>query len=657
MDRRQFGTLALGLGPALALTRATGAAAAPSRSSSQPVGAAAASPAAQVSYYGAFREIAPTSIRAAGWLAQLLQRQINGLAKNHAAQGFPYNTNLWNGVITPVKGQTPWWPYEQTGYLVDGLERLALVTGDQGMRNAAKPSLDYILGHPQADGTLGPAGISGMYWPHNVVFRALQAEYAATGNAAIPSALLRHYLGRPSGYGHGRDATNIEHLLKVYDATGDQRMLTMAKHTYDVFNSDNPRTSLARLGDGTHIKEHGVTFNETAKIPALIYLYTGERTMLDAAVNAYRKVDKYDMLPDGLHSAEETLRGNDVGLYHETCDVSDYSYSLGYLLLASGDATWADHIERCVFNAGLGSIAKDFKSLQYFSTPNQVQATGNMVTNRAVDRVAYRPGHDTQCCAGNVHRFLPNYAARQWLTARDGGIVAALYGPSVLSTTVSGTPISIQQVTNYPFSEQIAFTVSTARAVNFAFYVRIPGWTTNAILTVNGQSVAADLTPGTFVKIQRTFSNADRIELHVPMRIKLPTWTGGGTTVERGPLLYVLHIDEKSTATGGYDTTADFPAWQITPGSAWNYGLALTTTQSESRFTVVTASSGFPWETGAPRTEIRGPGLAVSGWTLPATSNPVLPTAPSFGSSTQQLRLVPYGSTRIRLSVFPSHGR
>ena len=48
---------------------------------------------------------------------------------------------------------------------------------------------------------------------------------------------------------------------------------------------------------------------------------------------------------------------------------------LGYgAMRLTGDGIWGDRIERACFNAALGAIRKDWKGLQYMSSPNQVIA-------------------------------------------------------------------------------------------------------------------------------------------------------------------------------------------------------------------------------------------------------------------------------------------
>ena len=608
-----------------------------------------------VPYFGVFEEASPLDIKPRGWLQEMLNRQLVGLASHHAVSGYPYDTCLWTGSIPKSDHGEVWWPYEQTAYLIDGLERLGIVTGNGEVAAEAHKNIEYVLCHPGPDGSLGPGNIGGTNWPHAVLFRAFLAEYAVSGDARILSAMSRHYLSQPASYGcEPRDVSNIEEMLRIYSVTGNSDLLTRARQTYDRFNQLKSATSLENLMSSRLIKEHGVTFNETAKLPALLYLYTGDSALLDAAAQAYYKVDRDHMLASGLHSAEEEMLGNSPDLYHETCNISDYTWSVGYLLMATGDARWADHIEKAVFNAGLGSISKDFKSHQYFSTPNQVVAAEGIETIYDEFRVAYRPGHVTECCSGNVHRFLPNYVLRQWMRTPRGGIVATLYGAGQFSTRIRDVPITISQETEYPFSETIDFIIRCRRPVAFALNFRIPGWTLNPELRVNEKIWPLLCIPGSFETIFRTFQNGDRITLHLPMPLHVRRWNGNGISIERGPLVYALKIKEDAKPEYGFKTAADFPAWDIRPASPWNYGLNLRQEDITAQVQVIQRpNSGFPWDMGSSPIELVAPAMRVDGWDLPEKRNPKLPENPKGSGAIENVALVPYGSTRIRMTVFP----
>jgi hypothetical protein len=612
---------------------------------------------ADVKYYGAFTEAAPTSISPQGWMKEILHRQVEGLGKHHAVSGYPYDTCLWAGKIPPDLNPKAkaWWPYEPAGYLVDGLERLGLATGDPTIQAEADANVHYILSHAQPDGSLGPDDIGPTNWPHAVVFRALMASYAAHPNEAIPRALARHYIERPTDFGAGRDVCNVEEMLWAYAHTGNSRLLEIAQRTYDNFNHTQAKTRLSELASDNKIIEHGVTFNETAKLPALLYLYTGDTSLLNASINAYRKIDRDHMLASGMHSAQEFLAGKDPWSLTETCDVTDYTWSVGYMLMATGDATYGDKIEKATFNAGLGAIAKDFKSHQYFSSPNQVIATHGICKAHNPDREAFRPGHDVECCSGNVHRMLPNYALRQWMLRPDGGVVAALYGASEFTTTLDGAKVRIDEQTDYPFSEDVRFVIHTDRPVEIPLSLRIPAWTLQPRIELNGAQLDDIAKPGTFAIIRRKFSDGDGITLHLPMTTKIVAWANQTASVERGPLVYSLKIDEDAKAVRGEKTSAEFPAWDKRPASPWNYALALPTSDSANVVKAISKPiNGFPWDTKHAPIELRAPARKITNWSLAADGgNPGFANDPQFASTTETISLVPYGSTCLRLTVFP----
>ena len=61
-----------------------------------------------------------------------------------------------------------------------------------------------------------------------------------------------------------------------------------------------------------------------------------------------------------------------------------------------------------------------------------------------------------------------------------------IYGACTADVKVAdGKKVTVSEVTNYPFDENIAFTIDKGKAA-FPFYVRIPKWTRGAEVCVNG---------------------------------------------------------------------------------------------------------------------------------------------------------------------------
>jgi hypothetical protein len=481
----------------------------------------------------------------------------------------------------------------------------------------------------------------------------------------------------------------VENILWLYGRTGDRRLRRHAQQAFAAWNRLNPNHDCAvrNLLSPRRPSEHGVTFNEIGKLGAILYAHTGDRTALRAAVAAYRKIDRHAMLVDGVNSSTEGLKGKDPLDSHETCDIADYTWSAGHLLLATGDAGYADRIERACFNAAPGAVTADFKALQYFSCPNQVVCDAHSNHNlffRGHRWMSYRPNPGTECCPGEVNRILPNFAARQWLRTPQGGVVAALYGPSrfTFAAGADAAPVTVVQETDYPFGEQIDFQVRAASPVAFPLLLRLPGWCRRPVLRLNGQRLRLRLRPGRFVTVERTFQPNDRLTLELPMDLRLSRWPRGGVAVERGPLVFALRIAEDwRVDRAEKKSSRAFPAWNLYPASPWNFALAVDeATLADAVEIVRRPMTPEPWSLAGAPLELRVPARRVRGWALEKrrvvethdlvgdkllvhrlrgrfTLTPQLPDpatlAARLGRALETVTLVPYGCTRLRITVFP----
>lgn len=611
--------------------------------------------------YDRFLEQPVTACVPQGWIREFLQRQRTGLTGHPEVLSYPFNTVLWAGEITRQDEQhgDNWWRYEQTAYYTDGLLKLGYLLGDSDMVHKARAGIAYILSHAQPNGRLGPAGFASQ-WPVAVFFRVLQAEYLATGDSRIIGALHRHYLSyTPEEIGKFKRAVvNIEGALWTYGMTGDRRLLELSEKAWALGGFELNRE---RIFSDEKDSIHGVTYMEMAKLPALLYAYTGRTGYLEAAVRAQEKLERDHLLPDGVPSSNEFLAGKDPLHSHETCDISDYTWTLGYLLMVTGDARWADKLERAVFNAGPGAVSKDFRNLQYFSSVNQVVATGHSNNNAHAHGstwMAYWPCHETECCAGNVHRFMPNYAARMWMRDKEGGMVAALYGPSIFKYDDN---CRVSESTGYPFDGEVrlAFTMQSPARIPLSF--RIPSWCMHASVWINGEKYEGRFDPGTFVTIRRRFHSGDTVKIILPMEAVVRRLEGYGVFAEMGPLLYAYAVPEKIAVDTAHYTNLGskrsedplFPALDLRPTGAWAYAIPL----HPAVLRVIRQDhKGYPYDPATIPVM-----LEVSAYRLPdrplqeGRYTPAMPPSVKIpaGEHETTIRLAPYGSTRLRITVFP----
>lgn len=633
---------------------------------------------AGVAPFGRFAAGMLSSTRPEGWLKEFCRTQREGLTGHPEAMCYPYDSCLWAGRISREgRHGDSWWRYEQTGYYVDGLLRLGYALEDAELVAKGERCVDWTLDNATEEGQLGDPCLwdganhrlckGAEMWPMAVFFRAMKAKYESTGDVRIPEALRRYYLLYPVDIvREGRNCINVEGLTWTYALTGDRRLLELARSAWESRAGENESgesLNPAYCSSDNPVYMHGVTYCEGLKIPLLLAAYTGERKYLDQALNIHRKLVRDHMLPDGCPSSTEQTRGNSVHWGHETCCIADYTWSLGYFLETTGDAAFADAIEKCVFNAGTGAVTPDFRALQYFSNVNQFAVTSDSNHNPYANGgtwAQYRPTHQTECCAGNVHRIFPNYVSRMWLKDRDGNPVAALYGPSEADYGW----VKIRQETRYPFSGRIRFVFSMKEPRRFAFTYRVPGW------------CVSNEKRGKFVRIERTFADGDVLEFDFPMEVvfekpgprryvvkdPVSKWVGRiegarpqGTVVRRGPLLFAWPVPELRTEDdrsrhGKKSADPAFKCWNLRPAAPFGYALAGTAAEA------VCEERG-----GTGSFDARNPPVTVSvpvrriRWELDdGRFTPDLPLeAEPLDDGKLRLELVPYGAACLRLAAFP----
>lgn len=606
--------------------------------------------------YSCLREIPPSSIRPKGWIREYLTRQQKGLTGNRMIQGFPFTSNLWQGVI-PNRDNS-WWPYEQSGYYLDGSYKLGLLLGDSTMIRLFKDNLNWVVGHPDAKGQLGPSlRKNSSIWPNAVFFKAFIPYYLETHDRKSLDAFHKFYSEaidvQTLGVGE-RHATNIEGVLKIYEWTKDKALLDKAVKAYELFNRQPAPFSLPfdYLKSGKKVVIHGVTYSEELKLPVILYIYTGNKRYLDAAENAIATLERDHLGFSGVPSSNEYLATKDPLQSHETCVSSDLTWTLGYFLMATGKAKYADMIEKIAFNAAPGAISKHFENLQYFSSDNQFICTSRSNHNKYFtgnEWMQFSPSAEPACCPGNVHRMMPNYASRMWMADNNGGITAALYGPSVYE----GSGFSISEKTDYPFSGKIIFEIS-ASGQKFPFTIRIPGWCKQAQLSINGTPYTGKLESETFVTLDRNWNEGDKVELTLPMDVKLNRYQNV-LSIERGPVLYSYAIPER-VEVDKKTVNALFPTLNLYPAGDWNYALDVNENNYRSKVKVIPpGNNGYPFDNGAGTPRLEVPVRKIKGWALTGEGRytPPIPIAYDLDEQVEWITLVPYGATRLRLTQFP----
>jgi len=267
-----------------------------------------------------------------------------------------------------------------------------------------------------------------------------------------------------------------------------------------------------------------------------LYRGTGDPRLLEAVVKFGQSVRKHELMIDGgvanqeLFCAGARAQTEVLEQTQETCATVTWMKLCAQLLRLTGDPVWADELEISLYNALLGAMTPDGAWWAYHSPLNG-------------ERVASHQQHadaGLSCCVCNGPRGLlltPRWAV---MTSRAGPVVN-LYAPGTARIKLdNGIEVRIVQQTDYPVGGQVAIRVEPARLCRFTLSLRIPAWSRETSLNVNGQVVSCQ--PGTYAKLEREWRQGDQVTIGLDMRGRaVPAPSGAPQlAVLRGPILLAL---------------------------------------------------------------------------------------------------------------------
>lgn len=408
-------------------------------------------------------------------------------------------------------------------------------TGKASLLNIAKKAADFLIGF----------------------YNTATPEQAR--NAICPS----HYMGITELYRETKEEKYIELVKKLIDIRGK---------TNDGTDDNSDRTPFR---DMQRVVGHAVRANYLFAGVADLYAETGDETLLPALNRMWDNVINHKMYVtggcgalydgvsvDGTSYKPDTVQkihqayGKDYQLpnlsaHNETCaNIGNVLWNWRMFQL-TGDAKYMDIVELELYNAVLSGISLNGNDFFY---TNPLAASNKYPYDLRWEggRIPYIKL--SNCCPPNVIRTIAevnNYA----YSLSQEGMWINLYGGNELSTVVAGgSTIALKQTTNYPWAGRITIVLTKAPADEFGLHFRIPGWSKNAKLLLNGKPVSVKVVAGEYAEIKRQWHNNDKIELELPMQPvllesnPLVEETRGQVAVKRGPVVYCVESNDLKDA-------------------------------------------------------------------------------------------------------------
>jgi DUF1680 family protein len=232
-------------------------------------------------------------------------------------------------------------------------------------------------------------------------------------------------------------------------------------------------------------------------------------------------------------------------------------------------------------------------------------------------------------------------------------LVFGVYGPCNIETSIAGQTLLIREVTDYPFDDKIEILFDADIDLEVPLHFRVPGWATRTEVKLNG-SVLDLANFGGYLTIKRSWNKGDRVELVFQSRVRTSKWFRNSLSVEKGPLLFALRLEEKWNAT---NKEGEFPEYEVYTTSPWNYALKVDLKNPEKSFSVIKQThqmSEQPFDQNRVPVLLEVEAAKVKEWSMERNSVGTLPESPiEPDGSLEKVCLIPYGAARLRIAQFP----
>jgi uncharacterized protein len=468
----------------------------------------------------------------------------------------------------PRRALLPWSGEFAGKYLISAVQGYRL-TRDSRLKAFLATFVQDLIDVQDTDGYLGPHPQSERLtgkthdghnlwdlWGHYHCMLGLLLWYQETGDqSALDAAskaadlLCRTFIETGKRALHaGAEEMNlaISHIFcLLYEVTGQERYLRMAREIEKDWETPP-------AGDYVRTANQGLEFFATPKprweslphIQAIVELYflTGEAKYRQAAQHIWHSIKNYDRHNTGGFSSEEQAVGNPYDPRPiETCCVIAWQALSIDLLRMTGDSTIVDEVELTTFNALLGAQHPSGRWWTYNTPMDGVRRAS------AHDIVfqAHQGAPELNCCSVNAPRALGSLS--EWAVMRtEDGIAVNFYGPCrICLGWENGAPgknaesVTLTQTTDFPVSGKIELTLSLAQPRPFPLRLRIPAWSRDTQVSVNGEGVS-EVRAGSYLVLEREWKEGDTILLALDMSLHI--WAGqreqeGRVSLYRGPIL------------------------------------------------------------------------------------------------------------------------
>ncbi|HTU74559.1 MAG TPA: beta-L-arabinofuranosidase domain-containing protein [Trebonia sp.] len=390
---------------------------------------------------------------------------------------------------------------------------------------------------------------------------------------AIATRLADHLVSEFAGADKGLDGHPIIEtaLAELYRETGDAAYLDLARQFIDQRGyglAGDSGMGRRYLQDHLPVRESGTEVGHVVRALYLeagvtdVAVETGDEELLASSARRWSDMVAAKTYLTGGNGS----RHDDEGFgdrfelppdraYNETCAAIASFHWSWRLLLATGEAKYADHMERILYNGFAGAIAAT--GMRFFYV-NPLQRREDHFEKDDPGR--RRVWFSCACCPPNLMRLLAS--VHHYLATAAGD---TLFVQQYAGTRLSGAGLDIEVETAYPWSGLVAIRVLSAPEQARELALRIPPWSASTAVAVNGSPEEAVSASDGYLRLHRPWRAGDQVRLRLDLT---PRWTypdpradavRGCVAIERGPLVYCFEQADQAVRLDEFVVRAGRP--------------------------------------------------------------------------------------------------
>ena len=498
----------------------------------------------------------------------------------------------------PLRAMVPW-AGEFAGKYLTSASQVYAATGDTRLFAWLKDFTRMLIGFQAENGYLGPwphgfqlsdgapNSMNGLWdtWGHYHMMLGLLFWSNVSGekqalNAAekIADLLCRKFLGDNAARMVDTGCTEknlapVHGLCLLHQRLGAKKYLDLALQIVSEFSAkDTKGESLAGdyFNDALEGKEFFQMLNprweSLHQIQALAELYhiTADERYAEAFKRNWWSMAKGDRHNNGGFTSGEQATGNPYNPEPiETCCTIAWMTMSVDMLKMTGNPVVADELELSFFNSVIGMHSPTGRWATYNTPMNGFRrASAHSIVFQAREGSS-----ELNCCSVNSPRgfgLLSEWA----VMADETGVVLNYYGPGTGSIPMkNGSNVMLQTETEYPADGKILIHVNPEQPIEFSLKLRIPAWSRDTAVSVNGTR-EKDCIGASYLVLKKRWEGGDTIRIDMDMSLHF--WEGqnefaGLSSIYRGPLLLVFdHRYNLHLAGSDYTKVHDSGDWKNT---------------------------------------------------------------------------------------------